>query len=300
MKDLAALPQVDPGHVDWTRVGRTAYLLHQRFQYDYAEPITDLRHRLVITPPARHADQRRLVRRLRVTPSLGAIRSESVDTFGNAVVDVRVRRVETTIAFEAWFIVERQGPDGVHRESLAALGGRRRWLSPTRLTAPDDRLRDVAATLMASGDTGLALAERINAWVYAHMTYRYGITGVHTDAAAALHLGTGVCQDYAHVMLALARLCGIPARYVSGHLLGEGGTHAWVELLLPDAVHRDCVVVHPFDPTHGRSAGLTYLTVALGRDYRDVAPTSGTYRTGGSGSLDSRKRVDVVRVDYAA
>jgi transglutaminase-like putative cysteine protease len=295
------LIQVDPGVVDWHRVDRTSYMLHQRFRYDYSRPITDLRHRLVITPPAQHADQRLVRRRMRITPGLGAIRSESADEFGNTVISVRARRVETSITFEAWFVVSRQalGPEEPYSETLSA-PQRRRLLEPSRLTAPDAALRDAASSLLATGDTGLALAERINAWVYAHMTYQYGITGVRTDAASALRLGTGVCQDYAHIMLCLLRLCGLPARYVSGHLLGVGGTHAWVEVLVPDAADPSRCAVHAFDPTHGRAAGLKYLTVALGRDYRDVAPTSGTYRTGGRGSLDSRKRVDVVHVEYAA
>ena len=65
------------------------------------------------------------------------------------------------------------------------------------------------------------------------MAYTHGVTGVRTTAAEAFALRRGVCQDYAHIMLALCRLCDLPARYVSGHLLGEGGTHAWVDVLLP-------------------------------------------------------------------
>jgi transglutaminase-like putative cysteine protease len=290
---------LDPGGVDWPRVGSTAYLLHQRFRYEYSRPITDLRHRLVITPPASHADQRLLRRRIRISPAVGVIRADSIDDFGNTVVDVCARRVEKAISFEAWFVVSRQGPQMAHRETLSP-ADRGRLLEPTRLTAPNRALRDIAATLSATGDTGELLAARITQWVHAHMTYGFGSTGVRTDAATALRLGTGVCQDYAHIMLSLSRLCGIPARYVSGHLLGEGGTHAWVEVLVPDPADDSRCTVHAFDATHGRAAGLTYLTVALGRDYADVAPTSGTYSTGGRGSLDSRKRVDLVHVEYAA
>jgi hypothetical protein len=77
-------------------------------------------------------------------------------------------------------------------------------------------------------------------------------------------------------MLALCRLLGLPARYVSGHLVGEGGTHAWVEVLEP--VPGDAIEILAWDPTHDRPADLRYLTVAVGPDYRDVAPVSGTYR----------------------
>ena len=65
-------------------------------------------------------------------------------------------------------------------------------------------------------------------------------------------------------MLALCRLCGLPARYVSGHVLGEGGTHAWVEVLVQHPQDEDALRAVPIDPTHDRRAGLRYLTVAVG------------------------------------
>jgi transglutaminase-like putative cysteine protease len=122
------------------------------------------------------------------------------------------------------------------------------------------------------------------------------VTTVETTAAEALALSHGVCQDYAHIMLALCRLCDLPARYVSGHLLGEGGTHAWVDVLLPAPSEAVAVA---FDPTHGREVGLSYVTVAVGRDYRDVAPTSGSYKATYKGRLSSERRVGLTAVQYA-
>jgi transglutaminase-like putative cysteine protease len=116
------------------------------------------------------------------------------------------------------------------------------------------------------------------------------VTSVATTAAEALAVGRGVCQDSAHVMLALCRAVGLPARYVSGHLLGEGGTHAWVEVVLADAAGARAVA---FDPCNGRRAGREYLTVATGRDYTDVAPTSGTYVGAARGTLAATKQVAV-------
>ena len=78
-------------------------------------------------------------------------------------------------------------------------------------------------------------------------------------------------------MVTLCRLAGIPARYVSGHLLGEGGSHAWVEALVPDGTRTHSRIVHAFDPTEGCRTGPRHLTVAVGRDYADVAPMSGSY-----------------------
>ena len=105
-----------------------------------------------------------------------------------------------------------------------------------------------------------------------------------------------MCQDYAHCMVALCRLCGLPARYVSGHLLGDGGTHAWVEVLVQDP--SGAVRAVAFDPTHDRRAGPRYVTVAVGRDYGDVPPTSGTFEGPYPGELTTHKRAAVVRVEY--
>ena len=116
-------------------------------------------------------------------------------------------------------------------------------------------------------------------------------------AAEALALGTGVCQDYAHVMLSLCRACGLPSRYVSGHLLGQGGTHAWVEVVLPVGDGTGDAVAHAFDPTHASHGGLGYVSVAVGADYSDVAPTSGSYLSGARGRLVATKKVSLTGIE---
>ena len=101
-------------------------------------------------------------------------------------------------------------------------------------------------------------------------------------------------------MIALCRLNGLPARYVSGHLLGQGGTHAWLEVLVPDPDHPGYVTALPFDPTQSARPGLNYVTVAVGRDYSDVTPTSGTHSSGYGGQLSTSKRLGLTAVEYAA
>jgi len=92
-------------------------------------------------------------------------------------------------------------------------------------------------------------------------------------------------------MLALCRQAGLPARYVSGHLTGEGGSHAWVEVVVPDPGNQIAArrVAVAFDPTHECRAGQGYFTIAVGRDYADVAPTSGAFEGRSPGALTSRK-----------
>jgi len=271
----------------------TRLILQQTLRYDYPAPIRRLRHHLMVLPPARHGDQHRIASTLEVAGANAEV-IESVDAFGNVAVEVRAGRVQSRIEFVVRVAVERGGGS----YPVAGPGDDfRRLLDPTPLTAPDRALAVVARRLLDSGDMGWALAERINAWVAAAMRYRHDVTTVSTTAADALALGEGVCQDYAHVMLALCRLCGLPARYVSGHLVGEGGSHAWVEVLLPAVAEPWSLVAVAFDPTNNRAAGATYLTIAVGRDYADVAPTHGTYSGSPGGGLRSFKSLEQEAVE---
>ena len=287
---------IDPSSVDWSVARRAIYQLRQSFRYEYPAPIRDLTHRLVVIPPERFGDQVRLRHQLSV--ELDGVRFDNrQDRFGNMVVDVFAARVPETIEFVAEVSVERRAaepnrlPDGWLTESYL--------LEPSALTAADERIRRAAAELADSAEWGLQLADSINDWVYQSMTYQYGVTGVRTTAADALALGSGVCQDYAHVMLALCRACGLPSRYVSGHLLGQGGSHAWVEVVLPTRDGTGDAIASTFDPTHASRGGLGYVTIAVGGDYLDVAPTSGTYRSSARGRLVTSKRVTLIDLDSA-
>ena len=281
--------------VDWDTVVEATYMVRQRFRYDYPGPIVALNHRLIVVPRDGHADQRRIAHTLSVTreSAPGAVVREFHDAFGNAVVLVLAARVERFIEFDFRSIVRRRAAPMhyVCGDALraAALHG------PTELTRTDAALDDAARDLLVRHQDPFELADALNAFVFGHMRYAHGLTDVSTPAARAFELGRGVCQDYAHVMLALARRCGLAARYVSGHLLGEGGTHAWVELIVPSGNE---AVVLAFDPTHGRRVTMKYVVVAVGRDYSDVAPTSGSFVAPYSGELSTQKCVEVVRLRH--
>jgi transglutaminase-like putative cysteine protease len=266
--------------------GRVTYVLRQRFSYAYDAPIRELNHRLVVIPPRRYGGQR--LRRHSVTVSVADARTtHRRDAAGNFVTRSRVPLVADRVEFVVEAVVERVGPDVDVLLPAAALTDAR-LLRPTRLTGADSAIREVAASL--AGRDRLATAERLCTYVHESISYAHGVTSVATTAAEALAGGRGVCQDTAHVMIALCRATGLPARYVSGHLLGEGGTHAWVEVIVADPAGARALA---FDPCHGRRAGSDYLTVATGRDYTDVAPTSGTYIGSARGTLTATKRLDV-------
>jgi transglutaminase-like putative cysteine protease len=293
---IATLGSIDDDEIDWQNVARMTVLIHQTYRYEYPGPISALRQRLIVVPPDYHDDQRLVTHKLRVSGS-NVDTERSYDTFGNVVLDLTLQGVERDVEFTSWVVVEREtAADGsLHADPLPP---DTRFAEPSRLTRPDHALTAVAAELTAMGATGLELADLINGVVHDQLRYEWDVTTVATTAAEAWAGGVGVCQDYAHVMLALARLCGLSARYVSGHLLGEGGTHAWVEVLVPHPLEPECVSAVAFDPTHGRRAGLRYVTVAVGRDYGDVAPTSGTYAGPYEGVLTTSKRAAVTNVEY--
>lgn len=293
---IASLDLLDHHSVDWKRVQRTAYLVHQHLRYEYPGPISDLNQRLIIVPAEQYGDQRRVVYRLEVSTSEFETIAQD-DEYGNLVLNVRVPQVKQAINFEAWIVVERHA-GGPHIVPVSLLTDAR-FLQPSELTKPNVVLQEVATKLANDGACGAVLASRINDWAHNALVYEHDVTSVRTTATEALKLGRGVCQDYSHIMLTLCRLCGLPARYVSGHLLGEGGTHAWVEVLLPDLDDPEKAIAMPFDPTNGNLAGLSYLTIAVGRDYYDVAPTSGTFRASYRGQLSASKRVGLTVLEYA-
>jgi transglutaminase-like putative cysteine protease len=280
--------------VELSAARRASYMVRQTFRYEYTEPIRDLSHRLVVVPPERFGDQRRLWHDVSVGLD-GARLENGVDRFGNVIFEVFAPNVRDTIEFVAEVSVERRADEPNRLADGWPADGY--LLRPSRLTEPDEAILRAADDLTAAGEGGLPLADRINDWVYQSMTYRHGVTGVHTTAAEALAIGAGVCQDYAHVMLAVCRACGLPSRYASGHLLGQGGTHAWVEVVLPTTDGTGDAIAHAFDPTHASRGGLGYVTVAVGGDYADVAPTSGTYRSGARGRLTATKKVSVLETE---
>lgn len=276
------------------------HLLEQTFRYQYEAPVRRLHHRLMVVPRADHGGQRRLGHRITASGD-PVLLSERSDGYGNHVAELRAALVSDHVEFTSWSLIGRTGPPGTTDVPGRAVDDPR-LLRPTRLTAAEGDLGDAARSVAAAGPGGLALAERACTWARRALTYEYGVTGVRTTAAEALAGGRGVCQDHAHIMLALCRAAGLACRYVSGHLVGEGGSHAWTEVLVPDASSpsRRRGVAVAFDPTHDRRAGADYVTVAVGRDYADVAPTSGTFEGTGPGTLSASKRLRLLDADTAA
>jgi transglutaminase-like putative cysteine protease len=134
-------------------------------------------------------------------------------------------------------------------------------------------------------------ANRVVAFIRDQFVYEPGMTKVQSTADEILSVGGGVCQDFAHLTIGVMRLAGIPARYVSGYLapaantaiasIGAQASHAWLEAQLPGLGWTG------FDPTNGCAVDERHIRVAIGRDYSDVPPMRGTYRSQGGRQLMS-------------
>ena len=131
-------------------------------------------------------------------------------------------------------------------------------------------LTSVRDNVLATPDNETEAAYAICQWLNEHIAYQPQSTTVETSAAEVLERQQGVCQDFAHLMIALCRQRGIPARYVNGFLVGEGETHAWVELF-------DGYNWLGFDPTNNCPVTQGYIKLAHGRDARDCSVSRGMY-----------------------
>jgi transglutaminase-like putative cysteine protease len=164
-------------------------------------------------------------------------------------------------------------------------------------------LQQLAVTLdVRRRDDPLTLLRKLNSDLYAWFEYVPKSTRVDSPIDHALDARRGVCQDFAHVMIALVRSLRIPCRYVSGYLNSrsedhnrslESATHAWIEAFLPELGWVG------FDPTNNLIAGERHIRTAIGRDYFDVPPTRGVFSGHSASELSVAVRVTASRTPPA-
>lgn len=140
-------------------------------------------------------------------------------------------------------------------------------------------LRTMVAELQHVRDTPAMFIQRCSEYIFDNFTYRKGITTIETTLDEILELRSGVCQDFAHLLLQILRTEGMPARYVSGYICpnqhdtrGAGATHAWVEVWLP------VVGWMGIDPTNNCWVSDQHVTLAVGRHFGDCSPVKGTFK----------------------
>lgn len=281
------------------RVVKAILLARHQFHYAYSAPISQVTTIVRLAPPQHYGRQRRLDLRWHVEPP--ANYRHFTDAFGNLVWQLDHAYIEKEIQCTVEMRIETQAKyqyddqlvsQGVTSQESDCTVKPTELSQLTRLVDNSDSLYHIVRRAKERGLNPLELTSSLMNQVFAHMRYQPGETHVGTTASQAFALGVGVCQDYAHILLSLCRQAGLPARYVSGYLPGEGQMHAWVEVLLPLGP-KEIPTWVPFDPTHHCRCDERYIAVAVGRDYQDVAPTSGHYSGESSNKLHATVSVTI-------
>lgn len=278
-KRRPAIRVTEPTH----NVIKAVLSVRHQFTYSYEAPVSKVSTLMRVAPPQHYGRQRRLDLRWHMDPPSDY--RHFTDAFGNLVWQLDHQHIEKEIICTVEMRIETQalyltdqslGLQGVSTHESDCTVEVPEFTRLTTLVDNSDALLQVAKRTKDRGMTLDEMAESFMYQVHAHMRYEPGRTTVGTPASQAFSQAAGVCQDYAHIMLSLCRQAGLPARYVSGYLPGEGQMHAWVEVYLPLGPQRISQWV-AYDPTHQRRCDERYITVAVGRDYQDIAPTSGYY-----------------------
>lgn len=227
---------------------------------EFGEPVSAHAFALRCVPPS-FPGQRILDATLELEPQVPYARQR--DGFGNLLQVGRVEaphdRFRYTVRGSAQLDLSRRTAEGAHPV----------FRFPSPYTAADAAMSDYLDGLCLP-ETPAERAWALVQAVQARMEYRPGVTGVATTAAEAFAAGTGVCQDFAHVYLALARRAGLTARYANGLPEGEGVSHAWCEVWL-DGVWTGV------DPTRGCWVDEGYIRLGVGRDFGDCPIERGVF-----------------------
>ena len=240
--------------------------------------------------PRTEAQQRCLDYQLAVTPK--ATVHVYRDFLGNSIHHFDIPATHRTLQIMAESVVEmKPWPEMPHflwpdawseLDRIVEQGDFMEMLLPSHFARHTALLQKLVEELDAvRRDDPLSLVRELNTRMFESFEYLPKSTQVDSPVDHALAMRAGVCQDFAHVMIAVVRQLGIPCRYVSGYLhhreqdqdrSSDGATHAWVEAFLPELGWVG------FDPTNNLLAGERHIRTAIGRDYADVPPTRGVFK----------------------
>jgi transglutaminase-like putative cysteine protease len=227
-----------------------------------------------------------------------------LDLNGNIVHYFELPDEHQKLVIEARSIVETTSrvdfqnfPYGVKLSNLAKMEGVpecRDYLQTSTYVEINPTVWRMAVDLQAGSTDVFQTAYQVMEFIHQNFDYCKSTTTVDTHANEVLEIRRGVCQDFAHAALALCRCLGIPARYVSGYFFdstrdrrmrGAEASHAWIEVMVSGHGW------YGLDPTNNRVVDDTYVILGTGRDYRDVAPVTGSYHGPQPSEFDVSVRV---------
>lgn len=245
----------------------------------YTEPVGEC-HYTIRCIPAETDDQRPGQMKMEIMPEDNHTLGE--DSFGNRLITGRVDADHDLFVFHIKGSVQTGlcGYEEAEAEEKTAL-----YKYPSTLTRPGKGLKAYYERLrLAEGMSDHQKAVFMMHRLHGDFAYEKGITDVSTTAEEAWNMGKGVCQDYAHILTALCRLAGIPARYVTGMMVGEGFSHAWIEILAEGKWYA-------LDPTNDLIVGDEHIKIGNGRDAGDCMINRGIMKGGGRQSMEINVKV---------
>lgn len=292
------------------------YDIRHRTDFLYTAPVSISHHLLHLTPRPT-GNQRTESWHVALSPA-PAIRRTEVDFFGNPVEHLTIQDEHSRLVVQArgaltveppapvdpsatppWELARVNGSAVTDPEVLAA----QPFAYDSPMTRSGEAVWAWARESFTPGRPVLEAALELNHRIFAGFEYDPAATTVSTPVAEVFRIRRGVCQDYAHLMLAGLRGLGLPARYVSGYLLtfpppggeklqGSDASHAWVSLRVPGHGWVD------LDPTNDKMTTIEHVTLAWGRDYGDVSPVRGAIV--GGGEHEVKVAVDVTPITNGA
>jgi len=279
-----------------------------RTTFRYSEKVTESQNQ-VRACPASDATQDLHAYRIDTSPRARMLRY--TDAWGTHVDAFGVRAPHDLLVVDVAASVETHPAPGITTAApLATVEGAGfvdwhwEYLQPTRHTTIAPEVHDVARSCVDRARTVHDAVACLAEWVNTELTYAPGATAIGVTIAEVLERRSGVCQDFSHLLVALCRGAGIPARYVSGYFFAasdaapaddvdvhtvEVQTHAWVEVAVPGAGW------WPVDPTNLTPVGERHITIGRGREYDDVPPLRGAYT--GSAEAEVTATVTIRRQD---
>ena len=287
-------------------------LLHVRHEtlYHYTPAVENAQHAVHLRP-GHSPGQTVLQHALQISPKPEQ-QHELIDGYGNSKLFFSLQSSHEQLQVIADSVVQTQ-PRAPQPEALAwervreafryragaAYNSAWEFAFASPYVPRHEAFADFAKPSFAPGRPLLEAAHDLMSRIHSAMTYDGDSTDVDTPALAALQQRKGVCQDFAHIMVACCRAMGLPARYVSGYLLtqpaagqprliGCDASHAWASVYCPSSPDQASQTVQwfDFDPTNNRAPGEDYVTLATGRDFLDVSPLRGVIRGGAQHTLD--------------
>ena len=284
-------------------------VVKHRTDYNYSASVSQSVNQICLTP--RHTDNQTVLNTsMEIEPDPETIQS-TLDYYGNSISRFNLDQSHLACTITVTSVVDTADtvpdlPDSVSVAGIKSMLDSH--FAKNDLMAHDCLLPSAYVPLIAELESALGdlpgpdtpvleFAQHLMSWIFTEFEYDPSFSTVVTPITDVLKERKGVCQDYAHLAIAILRYAGVPARYVSGYLetmpppgqkklQGSDASHAWYSVYFPGEGWFD------FDPTNNKRPDAQYITTAWGRDYADVAPLHGVVFGGGKTKLDVAVDVD--------